>query len=116
VSTESDPDLAEYVSHADFRAGLPAGRYRVIVNRKLARGYVGQRLWLLQIVLPVIGAGLALALTGSTWAGGLLVFVGVALNRAVIWNSARILLHLATRDASVYDFATQHGIMEVRRP
>ena len=115
MTFNADPNLAEYVSHDEFRTGLPNGRFRVIVNPKLARGYVGQRLWLLPVVLPIIGAGVALALSGSTIAGGLLVVVGIALNRAVVWNAGKILLYLASRDRSVYEFSTLNGIMEVRR-
>lgn len=115
MSIEAEPEFAEYVSHEEFRAGLPRGRFRVIVDPKLAPAYVRQRLWLLPLVLATIGAGLVLALSGATWPGGLLVFAAVAVNRAVTWGAGRILLHLASQDPSVYAFATGNGIMEVRR-
>ena len=115
MTHDADPDFAEYVCHEQFRAGLPHGRFRVIVNPKLARGYLRQRLWLLPIVIFIIGAGLALAFTGRTVASALMVFAGVALNRAVVWNAGKILIYLAARDAQVYDFVTQNGVMEVRR-
>jgi hypothetical protein len=110
-----EEDLAPYVPHEEFRAGLPAGRVRVVVNPKLARRYVSQRLLLLVVLMPVIGIGIALALTGRTWTGALLVAGGVALNRIVMWQAPRILLQMATRDPAVYDFATQNGVLEVRR-
>ena len=81
MTHDADPDVADYVSHEQFRAGLPRGRFRVIVNPKLARGYLRQRLWLLPIVISIIGAGLAFAFAGQTVASALLVFAGVALNR-----------------------------------
>jgi hypothetical protein len=108
-------DFAEYIPHEDFRAGLPAGHFRVVVDPKLARRFVAQRLLLVVVVTPVIGAGLALALTGRTWPGALLVAAGVLLNRVVMWQAPRILLHMAQRDAAVYAFTTQNGILEVRR-
>jgi hypothetical protein len=52
---------------------------------------------------------------GRTWSGALLVAAGVALNRVTMWQAPRLLLHMALRDASVYAFVTQNGIMEVRR-
>ena len=110
-----DDDLAPHVAHDEFRAGLPAGRFRVVVDPKLARRYVARRLLLMVVVMPVIGVGLALALTGATWPGALLVFGGVALNRVVMWQAPKLLLHMATRDAAVYGFATQNGILEVKR-
>ena len=115
MTHDADPDVADYVSHEQFRAGLPRGRFRVIVNPKLARGYLRQRLWLLPIVISIIGAGLAFAFAGQTVASTLLVFAGVALNRAVVWNAGKILIYLAGRDSQVYDFVTQNGVMEVRR-
>lgn len=115
MSLKADPNFAEHVSHDEFRSGLPNGRFRVIVNQKFARGYVSQRLWLVPVVLPIIGVGAALALLGFTVAGGVLVVIGIGLNRAVVWNAGKILLYLAGRDRSTYEFATQHGIMEVRR-
>jgi hypothetical protein len=115
MTIDAAPDLADFVSHEEFVAGLTRGRFRLIVNPKLARRFVGQRLWLFPLVTAVIGAGMALAFTGSTWQGGLLVLAGVAVNRIVAWNAGKILLHLALRDAGTYEAATQGGIMEVRR-
>ena len=111
----ADGDFAEYIPHEDFRAGLPAGHFRVVVDPKLARRYVAQRLMLIVVVIPLIGVGLALALTGRTWPGALLVAAGVLLNRLVMWQAPKILLQMAQRDAAVYAFTTQNGILEVRR-
>lgn len=118
MASSSSPDtggFAEYIPHEEFRAGLPAGRFRVIVDPKLARRYVAQRLLLIVVVMPIIGVGLALVLTGRTWPGALLVAAGVLLNRVVMWQAPKILLHMATRDPAVYEFATHNGVMEVRR-
>jgi hypothetical protein len=111
----SDEDTTEYIAHDDFRVGLPAGRFRVVVDPKQARRYLARRLLLVVVVMPVIGLGLALALLGATWAGALLVFAGVALNRVTMWQAPRLVLHMASRDPAVYAFVTQNGIMEVRR-
>ena len=110
-----EQDFAEYIAHAEFRSGLPAGRFRVIVNPKLARRYVAQRLMLMVVLMPVIGVGLALALTGQTRLGAFLVFGGVALNRLLMWQAPKLLLHMALRDPKVYEHVTQGGVMEVRR-
>ena len=108
-------DYADYVAHEEFRAGLTAGRVRVVVDPRLARRYVAQRLMLMVIVVPVVGVGIALALTGATWPGALLVALGVLLNRGVMWQAPKILVQLALRDAKVYEHVTQNGILEVRR-
>jgi hypothetical protein len=106
---------AEYVAFEEFRAGLAAGRFRVVVNPKLARRYVSQRLLLIVVLMPVIGIGIALALLGERWTGGLLVAGGVILHRVLMWQAPHILLHMAARDAKVYAHATHEGLMEVRR-
>lgn len=114
-ATGNDGEFAEYVAHEEFRAGLPAGRMRVVIDPKLARRFVAQRLMLIVVVMPVIGVGLALALTGRTWPGALMVAAGVLLNRVVMWQAPKILLHMALRDPAVYEFVTHNGLMEVRR-
>jgi hypothetical protein len=113
---QADPTaFAEYVAFEEFRAGLPAGRFRVVVDPKLARRYVTQRLLLVVVLTPVIGIGLALALLGARWTGALMVAAGVLFHRLVMWQAPQILLHMASRDARVYEHATQNGLMEVRR-
>jgi hypothetical protein len=112
---EETTDYAQYVAFEEFRAGLPAGRFRVVVDPKLARRYVSQRLLLIVLLTPLIGIGIALALIGARWTGGIMVVTGVVLHRLVMWQAPHILLHMAVRDAKVYDHATQHGLIEVRR-
>ena len=111
----ADTEYADYVAFEEFRAGLAAGRFRVVVDPKLARRYVSQRLLLIVILMPLIGLGIALALLGARWTGALLVAAGVVLHRAVMWQAPHILLHMASRNPKVYEHATQHGLMEVRR-
>lgn len=115
MSQVAEGEFADYVAHEDFRAGLPAGRFRVVVNPKLARRFVAQRLLLLVVVMPLVGVGIALALMGQTWLGAGLVAAGVLLNRVVMWQAPRLLLQMALRDPAVYEFVTHNGLMEVRR-
>ncbi len=113
--TVAEEDAVPYVPHEEFRAGLPAGRIRVVVNPKLARRYVSQRLMLLVLMMPLIGVGIALALVGRTWLGAGLVAAGVILNRVDMAQAPKILVQMAVRDAKVYDFVTQNWLLEVRR-
>ncbi|MDM0045190.1 hypothetical protein QTH91_11905 [Variovorax dokdonensis] len=106
--------FADYVSHEDFQAGMAAGRMRVIINPKLARRFVSQRLLLMVFLLPLIGVGVVLALAGKLWLGGGMVALGVIINRALMYQAGKIALHLALRDPNAYDAATQNGVMEVR--
>jgi hypothetical protein len=105
---------AVYVPHADFRAGLPVGRFKLIVNPAKAQKYVKHRLFVTGISLPILGIGTALALSGYWWVGLPMVLVGVLLHRVIKAQAAKILLHLALQDAKTYNEAIEFEILEVR--
>ena len=110
----TSPDDTLEVSHQEFRSGLPAGRFRLVVNPDKARKYVRHRLLLTFLALPVIGIGAALALSGYTWSGLALVAAGVLAHRIIGAQAPRILLHLALHDARIYREAIDYEILEVR--
>jgi hypothetical protein len=113
--SDRDADHAPYVPFQEFRDGLPRGRFRVIVNPELARQFVLHRVHATQLAIAIIGPGIALALVGRPVIGAVLVAVGIGFKRIVRWQAPRILLHLASRQPSTYDAATEHAVMEVRR-
>ena len=109
-----DAPEALYVPFDEFRAGLPAGRFRVIVNPERARKYVKHRLMLTALILPIIGTGIGMAYYGYPWIGLGLVLLGIAAHRLVAHQAPRILLHMATQDARIYREAIDFEILEVR--
>lgn len=111
----SEDDALPPIAHEDFRAGVPHGHFRIVVNPTLARAYLVQRSRSNLVVLPLIAIGAALALAGKAIAGVLLVALGIGLNRLVRSQAGRIVLYLATRDRADYDEVTHNGVMEVRR-
>jgi hypothetical protein len=113
--TPTDADTVPFIPHDEFRNGLPFGRFRIVVNPKLARPYVVRRTRIDFLAVMLIGAGAVLALSGPAWAGGVLVAMGIVANRLVRNQAAKILLHLALRDPAVYVESTTQGVMEVRR-
>ena len=74
---------AEFVPHEEFRSGLPSGRFRVVVDPRLARRYVTQRLHLIGFSVAAIGVGIVLALGGQPWPGAALVFAAIVVKRVV---------------------------------
>jgi hypothetical protein len=106
---------AAYIPFAEFSAGLPRGRFRIVVNPALAAPFVSHRTHAAQLALALIGPGIAVALLGHAAWGGVLVAAGVLLRWGIRRQAPRILLHLASRVPSVYEQATEHGVMEVRR-
>lgn len=106
---------AEFVPFEEFRNGLPHGRFSVIVNPALARPFVAYRLHATALALALIGPGIGAALYGYLVVGALLVGAGSLLRWSVKKRAPQILLHLATRIPSLYEQATEHGVMEVQR-
>ncbi len=116
VTPPADPDHPSTldVPFAEFRAGLPAGRFRVVVNPERAQKYVKHRLFMIGIALPLLGLGAALALSGYVWVGLPMVAIGALLPRVVKAHAPKILLHLAQQDAKTYREAIDFEILEVR--
>ena len=100
--------------HDEFRAGVPAGRFDLIVNPERAQRYVKHRLFVVGISLPLLGIGAALAVSGYPWAGLPMVLVGMLLHRVVKAHATKILLHLALTDTKTYFEAMEFAILEVR--
>jgi len=117
MAPPNDPaqDTAEYIPFEEFRNGLPYGRFRVVVDPTLAAPFVMHRTHATPVAIALIGPGIAAALGGYPWLGLALVAGGVLLRRVVRRQAPRILLHLASRVPSVYEQATEHGVMEVQR-
>jgi hypothetical protein len=115
VNSPAADDTVPYIAHDEFRAGLPHGRFRIVVNPALARAYVIRRTRVDVFAVVSIGAGAMLALGGQPWTGLVLVALGIAANRATRWQAGKIALHLAERDPAVYHELTQGGILEVQR-
>jgi hypothetical protein len=114
MSSPTD-ETVPHITHDEFRTGLPHGRFRVVIDPKLARGYVMQLTRINALAIVLIGVGAAIALGGQGMAGLALVLLGVVLNRLTRSRAGPILLYLAQRNAAVYRDATEGGIMEVRR-
>ena len=100
--------------HAEFCAGLPAGRFHLIVNPERAQKYVRHRLFVVGLALPVIAIGTALAWSGHVWLGLPMVAAGLIGPRVIKAQAAKILLHLALREEKTYLEALDFEIMEVR--
>lgn len=111
-AAHSSPPLL--LPHDEFRAGVPAGRFDLIVNPGRAQRYVRHRLFVVGISLPLLGIGAALAVSGYPWFGLPLVLVGMLLHRVVKAHATKILLHLALTDAKTYFEAMEFAILEVR--
>ncbi|MDQ9170054.1 hypothetical protein Q8A64_06465 [Oxalobacteraceae bacterium R-40] len=115
TSTTEELQPVEFIPFNEFKNGLPFGRFRVIVNPKLAQKYMKDRLNLVPVALILIILGLALAFYGARFFGGAMVVIGVVINRLVKAQAPKMVLHLATRDAALYRDLLDKEVMSVHR-
>ena len=115
AAAAAEPEnLAVAVPYEDFKAGLPIGRFRLIVNPQRAYKYVRHRLYLNGISIPLLGTGVALGLTGYLIPGTICCLLGFGMRWFVKKEAPKILLHLIQNDAKVYYESIEFEIMEVR--
>jgi hypothetical protein len=102
------------VTHPEFVAAYRSGSIGVHVDRAAAARYVSARLLLPFVMLPLLGLGVALALTGWVWTG--LAVIGAAtLARLVIRRSAaHFVITQAIQDAKFYDDLAASGLLEIK--
>ena len=101
------------MTHAEFVAAWREGSLRVDVDRKAAARVVSARLMLPLVLLPVMGAGIALALLGRYLIGAA-VFLGALLLRfAVRRSAAGFVLQRALEDERFYVEAIASGLLKM---
>lgn len=114
TDTSTATNSPVFVPYEEFRSGLPAGRFRLIVNPERAQKYVKHRLFVTGISLPILGVGTALSLSGYAWVGLPMIVIGALLHRVIKAYAPKILLHLALQDVKTYHEAIDFEILEVR--
>ena len=102
------------MTHPEFVDAYRSGRVRVEIEPPAAARYLSARLLLPLVMLPVLGCGVALALTGWLWTGLAVLAAGIATPRLIKRSAPHFLLTQALGDARIYDDVTQAGILRVR--
>ena len=101
------------MTHAEFVEAYRAGSIRVHIDRAAAARYVSRRLWLPFIMLPVLGLGVGLALTGWIWTG-LAVIGGATLAPILIKRTApHFVITQALQDRAFYDDVAANGLLQI---
>jgi hypothetical protein len=103
------------VTHSEFVASYGAGRVTVTFDPKESARFLSARLMLPFFMLPVLGAGVALALVGYIWLGLSVIAVGIIAPRLIKSSAPHFLLTQMMNDAKLYDDCTRAGIMRVER-
>jgi hypothetical protein len=101
------------MTHAEFVAAWREGRLRVEVDRKAAARAVSARLMLPFVLLPVMGAGVALALLGRYFIGAAVFLAAFGLRFAVRRSASGFVLQRALEDERFYTEALASGLLKV---
>jgi hypothetical protein len=101
------------VSHAEFIEAYRAGSIRVQVDRAAAARYVSGRLLLPLVMLPVLGVGVALALTGWVWTGLALIGGGTLAPILIKRAAPHFVITQALQDRAFYDDVAASGLLQI---
>ena len=99
------------MTHEQFVRGYHAGRVQVHVDRTAATRLVSARLMLPFVLLPVLGLGVALALTGHLFAGVAVFLAALGLRFFVRATSQGFVLNRALHDAAFYEEMVHRKIL-----
>lgn len=101
------------MTHAEFVSAHRDGTLRVRIDPQRASRYVSARLMLSFVMLPVLGAGVALALIGWVWTGLAVIALGIVLPRLIKRSAPHFLLTHALQDENLYRELIAAGVLDV---
>jgi hypothetical protein len=101
------------VTHQEFVAAYREQRVWVRIDPRAAARYMSARLLLPLVALPVLGAGVALALVGWIWSGLAVLAVGVAAPHLIRRSAPHFILTQALDNERFYLEVTAADILRV---
>ena len=109
--TPAVPTLS--LSHREFVTAFHDATITITFEPKGAARFVSTRLLLPLFMMPVLGVGVALALTGWVWTGLSVIALGIIAPRLIKRGAARFLMHQMMEDEGLYREVLHAGIMQV---
>jgi len=101
------------MTHADFVKAYRNGEIRVEIGPLVAGRMLSARLLLPFVMMPVLGAGIALALIGWIYTGLAVIALGVVAPRLIKRSAPRFLLTNALEDGKLYDELVRSSVLRV---
>lgn len=111
---EATPD-APPLTHAEFVAACRDGQVIVNFDPKAAARFLSAQLLLPLVMMPVLGIGVALALTGWVWTGLAVIALGIIVPRLIKRGAPHFLMQQALADPDLYQELLRSGVMQVLR-
>jgi hypothetical protein len=103
------------MTHAEFVHAYGEGAIRVDVDPKAAARFVSARLLLPFVMLPVLGVGTALALTGWLWSGFAIIGIATLAPMLIKRSAPHFVMTQALQDEKFYGDACASGVLEISR-
>ena len=102
------------MTHEEFVAAYRAGKLAVQVDAKAAALLVSRQMMLPLVLLPALGLGVALALTGYLIMGMVIFGAALAVRFLVRRSSAGFVLRRSLEDPAFYQRVTAAGVLTGR--
>ena len=99
--------------HRDFVTAFHNDSITVTFDPKGAARFISARLLLPLFMMPVLGIGVAFALTGWVWTGLSMIALGIIVPRLIKRGAPRFLMHQMMDDEGLYREVVHAGIMQV---
>lgn len=101
------------MTHAQFRDAYANGRARLEIDPAAAARFVSSRLLLPLAMLPVVGIGVGLALTGWVVTGLTVMALGILVPRLIKRSAPGFIVTQALSDERFYNDAVSEGVLRV---
>ena len=111
--TTSPPREPPQLAHREFVAAYRDGAITVNFDPKSAARFLSARLLLPLFMLPVLGIGVGLALTGRIWTGLTVIALGIIVPRLIKRGAPHFLIQQALSDEKLYQELLNADIMQI---
>ncbi len=101
------------MTHTEFVTAYRSARVTVEFDRVRAGQFLSARLLLPVMILPLLGAGVGLALIGWLWSGLLVIAMGIIAPRLIKRSAPHFLLTQMLGDEKLYADVQRAGIMRI---
>lgn len=102
------------MNHQEFVHAYHHGTLNAFMPQETAAQYLSRRLLLPFVMMPILGAGIGLALIGWLYTGILVFLLGFIVPRLIKRNAVPILMYQALQDPEAYEELRESGTLEVR--
>lgn len=103
------------LAHHEFVAAYRDGTITVHFDPPGAARYLSARLLLPLFMLPVLGIGVGLALTGRIWIGLTVIALGIIVPRLIKRGAPHFLIQQALNDENLYRDLLRADVMQIIR-